>query len=192
MASFSSRAPTRREERSGRGPEAVRVWLLGGFRLSVGSRTIGEERWRRRKAPALVKLLALAPGHKLHRKWVTDLLWPELDVKAATNNLHQILHHARRTLEPAGEPAGATRYLLLRAEQLALCPEAPLWVDVEAFGEASAGARRAREPAAYRAAIELYAGELLPEDRFEGWAEQWREELRGTYLDLLVELAALH
>ena len=30
-----------------------RVWLLGGFRVSVGSRTIGEDRWRLRKAAGL-------------------------------------------------------------------------------------------------------------------------------------------
>jgi len=171
--------------------DAVRIWLLGGFRVSVGSRTIDEDRWRRRKAATLVKLLALAPGHRLHRKRVTDLLWPELDPRAAANNLHHVLHHARRTLDPAGEP-GASWYLLLRGDQLALSPDAPLWVDVEAFQEASAGARRAREPAAYRVAIDLYAGELLPEDRYEGWAEGLREELRRSYLDLLVELAALH
>ena len=47
--------------------EAVRVRLLGGFRVAVGSRTIEEDAWRLRKAVALVKLLALAPGHRLHR-----------------------------------------------------------------------------------------------------------------------------
>jgi hypothetical protein len=41
-----------------------------------------------------------------------------------------------------------------------------LWVDVDAFEEAAATARRARDPAAYRAAVELYAGELLPGDRY--------------------------
>ncbi len=171
--------------------DVTRVWLLGGFCVSVGSRVVGDDSWRLRKAASLVKLLALAPGHRLHRKRVTDLLWPDLDPRAATNNLHHVLHHARRTLEPANAPC-ASHHLLLRGDQLALCPDAPLWVDVEAFQEASAAARRAREPAAYRAAIELYAGELLPEDRSEGWAEGQREELRRTYLDLLVELAALH
>src|SRR5918993_2897296 len=63
----------------GNNAEVVRMWLLGGFRVSVGSRTIGEDRWRRRKAATLVKLLALAPGHRLHRKWVIDHLWPDLD-----------------------------------------------------------------------------------------------------------------
>jgi DNA-binding SARP family transcriptional activator len=73
-----------------------------------------------------------------------------------------------------------------------LCPESDLWVDVEAFEEAAATARRARDPAAYRVAIELYAGHLLPEDRYEEWAEDKREALRRLYLDLLVELATLY
>ena len=48
------------------------------------------------------------------------------------------------------------------------------------------------EPAAFRAAIDLYAGELLPEDRYEPWVEQRRAQLRELYLSLLLELAALY
>jgi predicted ATPase/DNA-binding SARP family transcriptional activator/DNA-binding CsgD family transcriptional regulator len=170
--------------------EPMRVRLLGGFRVSVGSRVIEEGEWRLRKAQSLVKLLALSPGHKLHRERVMDLLWPDLGIRAASNNLRGALHVARRTLEPA--PAAVSRYLVLREEQLTLCPGGQLWVDVEAFEETAEEARRSREPAAYRAAIELYAGDLLPEDRYEDWAERRRAELRRTYLDLLVGLAGLH
>jgi hypothetical protein len=42
--------------------------------------------------------------------------------------------------------------------------------------------------AAYRAAIELYAGELLPEDCYEEWTQERRAELRRTYLELLAGL----
>jgi DNA-binding SARP family transcriptional activator len=52
--------------------KAVRVWLLGGFRVSVGSRTIPQDSWRLRKAATLVKLLTLAPGHRLYREQVMD------------------------------------------------------------------------------------------------------------------------
>ena len=45
-------------------PEPMPVWLLGGFRVSVGSRTIEADEWRLRKAAALVKGLALALGHR--------------------------------------------------------------------------------------------------------------------------------
>ncbi|MDQ4042275.1 MAG: NB-ARC domain-containing protein, partial [Actinomycetota bacterium] len=175
------------------GPEAMRIWLLGGFRVSVGSRSIGEDKWRLKKAGSLIKLLALAPRHRLHREQAMNLLWADLDPEAAANNLHHALHVARRTVEPATAPATvASRYLHLRGEQLALCPSGLLWVDVEAFEEAAATARHTLEPAAYRAAIELYSGELLPQDPYEPWAEERRAQLREVYLSLLLELAGVY
>jgi DNA-binding SARP family transcriptional activator len=97
----------------------VRVWLLGRFEVSVGSRIIGEDEWRLRKAASLVKLLALAPGRGLYREQILDLLWPDLKPRAAANNFHQTLHVARRTLEPE---ATTPRFLRLRDERLGLCP----------------------------------------------------------------------
>ena len=61
-----------------------------------------------------------------------------------------------------------------REEYITLCAHHPLWVDVEAFQEAASTARKEKEPAAYRAAIDLYAGDLLPADRYEEWAEERR------------------
>jgi predicted ATPase/DNA-binding SARP family transcriptional activator/DNA-binding CsgD family transcriptional regulator len=187
----SSLAGGEREPEENRTPEAVRVRLLGGFRVSVGSRTVRQRDWRLKKAAALVKLLALSPRHALHREVVMDHLWPGLDADAAANNLHRTLHSARRALDPL-TPAANSSYLRLEDDQLRLCPEAPLWVDAEVFEEAAVRARRSGEPAVYRAAIELYAGELLPGDRYEEWAEERREGLRRTYLSLLLEMATLH
>ena len=73
-----------------------------------------------------------------------------------------------------------------------LRPQRQLWVDVDGFEEVAATARREKEPATYRAAIELYSGELLPEDRYEEWTEGRCEELRQLYLALLIELADLY
>jgi predicted ATPase/DNA-binding SARP family transcriptional activator/DNA-binding CsgD family transcriptional regulator len=176
-------------------PEALRIRLLGGFRVWVGHRLIEEDRWRLRKARSLIKLLALSAGHRLHREQVMEALWPELGKHNASNNLYQILHAARRALEPDALISGraaSTSYLLLRDEEVTLCPDGPLWVDSEAFEEAAAAALQALEPAVFRAAIDLYAGELLPEDRYEPWVEQRRAQLEELYLSLLVELAALY
>jgi predicted ATPase/DNA-binding SARP family transcriptional activator/DNA-binding CsgD family transcriptional regulator len=169
---------------------ALRIGLLGGFSISVGERKVDESAWRLRKAASLIKLLALAPGHRMHRERAMDLLWPELGLRAASNNLRQVLHVARRTLHP--DPEIASGYLSVSGEQLLMCPHGQLWVDVEAFEEAVATAHRSKDPAAYRAAIELYSGELLPEDRYEEWAEGRHQELRQTFLSLLVELARLY
>src|SRR3712207_1135228 len=87
--------------RGGGAPETLRLWLLGGFRVSVGSQSIGDEEWHLRKAGSLLKLLALAPRHRLHREQAMELLWPDLDPKAALNNLHYALHVARGILDPS-------------------------------------------------------------------------------------------
>jgi DNA-binding SARP family transcriptional activator len=166
------------------------VWLLGGFRVSVGARTIEADAWRLKKAANLIKLLALAPGHRLHRGQAMDLLWPDSSTKAASNNLRQVIYGAHRVLDLTSD--SHSRYLSLQDEQLTLCQEGQLWVDADAFEEAAATARRARDPAVYRAAIDLYTGDLLPDDRYEGWVEYRREELRQLYLTLLIELARLY
>jgi DNA-binding SARP family transcriptional activator len=176
-----------KKETSG-GPEAVRIRLLGSFKVTVGARTIEEGAWRLRKAANLVKLLALAAGNRLHREQVMDTLWPELGISAASNNLRQTVHTARRTLDLTM----GSHYLASRDESLVLCPESSLWVDVDAFEEAARTARRSHEPALYRAALDLYTGELLPTDRYEEWAEEPRRRLQETHLSLLLRLAHLH
>src|SRR5215216_4566186 len=71
--------PLRKRRSSSEGPFPVRLRLLGGFSVWVGSRAVGEGAWHLRKAKSLVKLLALAPGHRLHREQLMDLLLPNLD-----------------------------------------------------------------------------------------------------------------
>jgi hypothetical protein len=111
----------------------LRIGLLGGFSVSVGEHKVDESAWRLRKAASLIKLLSLAPGHRLHRERVMDLLWPESGKKAASNNLRQTLHVARKTLHP--DPHITSRYLTLSGEQL--LPHGELWVDVDAFEQAA-------------------------------------------------------
>jgi DNA-binding SARP family transcriptional activator len=113
-----------------------------------------------------------------------DLLWPEANRKAASNNLRTTLHATRKILDSID----SSRYLASQDDSLVLCPQGQLLVDVDAFEEAVAAARRSRDPAAFRAALDLYSGELLPEDRYEPWAEARREELRRIWLSLHLEL----
>ncbi|WP_205630576.1 BTAD domain-containing putative transcriptional regulator [Pseudarthrobacter sulfonivorans] len=165
----------------------VRIRLLGGFRVSVGSRDIPDGEWRLRKAKAVVKLLALAPGHRLQREQVLDYLWPGLDPDAASGQLRKVVHEARLVLDPS--LSALDRYLI-SGEQLRLDREST-WVDVEAFEAAAMRARRTGDPAAYAAAIRLYDGDLLPEDRYEDWAITREGALRSDFLALLVEQARL-
>ena len=54
--------------------DVLRIRLLGGFLVTLGSRPIEHATWRRRKARGLIKLLALAPGRRLHREQLLDAL----------------------------------------------------------------------------------------------------------------------
>ena len=165
----------------------VEIRLLGGFEVRVRGRTIEAERWRLRKARSIVKLIALAPGHRITRERAMDVLWPDLEPDAADNNLRQTLHVARRALDP--DPATTNRWLSLKDDQLALCPDGGVSVDAAVFVKAVAQARASRDPKALAEAVELYSGDLLPDDLYEDWAIARREELRETHLAALLELA---
>jgi predicted ATPase len=157
----------------------VHVCLLGGFTAAVDGKPVPETAWRLKKARELVKLLALAPGHRLLREQAMDLLWRDRTPDAAANNLHQAVHVARRALD-----ADAIK---VRDGVLQLAAE----VDVDRLERAAGEARSAGTAAAYRAALSLYGGELLPENRYDDWAEARRDELAQLAAALEGELGGL-
>jgi predicted ATPase len=155
------------------------VNLLGGFAAESGGTSVPDSAWRLRKAKELVKLLALADGHRLHREQAMDALWPDRGPDSAGNNLNQAVHAARRAL-------GAEAITLLDG---VLRLEAN--VDVEAFQHAAANARRQRTAQACQSALALYGGELLPENRYDDWASLERERLADLQAELEQLLAEL-
>jgi DNA-binding SARP family transcriptional activator/DNA-binding CsgD family transcriptional regulator len=178
-------------ERDSESDEGLHIHLLGTFRVSAGRYTIPASRWQR-KAANLVKLLALAPGHRLHREQITEALWPESEPLSANNCLHHTLYLARHILQPALARAQCSSYLRLQDELLILCPSCAVWTDIEAFEEATGAAYGQTEPVAYERALALYPGDLLPENIYDDWTTMHRERLLQEYLSLFMELAHLH
>jgi predicted ATPase/DNA-binding SARP family transcriptional activator len=167
----------------------VDVRLLGGFVLLIDGQAVPAGSWRLRKARDVVALLALAHGHHLHRDQVIEALWPERDAASGLNILHQVLHVARRGLASAGT-SGRGR-LRVRDAWVALCPDEALRVDVADFEAAAAAAEGPADPGLLEAALALYPGDLLPEDRYEDWVLPRRAELLAQRRRLLTGLAAL-
>jgi predicted ATPase/DNA-binding SARP family transcriptional activator len=171
------------------GDDVLGISLLGAFSITVGGHVIPEDAWRLRKAKTLIKLLALAPERRLHAGRASELLWAGRDRASARNNLHQAIFAARRALDSAG--LEGRDCLELHEDVIALCPDDPVRIDVLAFEEAAASAREERDPAAYRNALDSYAGELLPEDRYEEWTASRRDAVHELRLALGIELAEL-
>lgn len=162
-------------------PGGVQIGLLGGFTAQVDGAPV--EGWRLRKAKALVKLLALAPGHRLHRDVLADELWPDAEPTAQANNLHQALHAARRALHAGNGPG----VLALADDVVSLDPE--VTVDVDAFERLAERARASRTLDDLRAAVAMYTGDLLPEDQYADWALAHRDRLQHQHAALVVALA---
>ncbi|MFE3638497.1 tetratricopeptide repeat protein [Streptomyces sp. NPDC059168] len=149
--------------------DEVRIRLLGGFAVAVEDRQVATGAWRLRKARTLLKLLGLAPGHRLHRERLYDLLWPDLDTTAAANNLHQVLHAVRRALASAG---ARDEIVALRDDMVLLGPDGGVRVDLDGLDEAMRRAESGGTEADCRAALALARAELLPEDRYETWVAE--------------------
>src|SRR4051794_31048416 len=158
----------------------VHIKLLGGFEVTVDEAAVPVDAWSRRHASALVKVLALARGRRLHRDQVIDLLWPGMPAETAPPRPPKAAHHPRPALR-----AGGAASLVLRNDLVALLPDADVVVDAVRFraeGDAalaSGSVDRAVE------ALRLDAGLLLPEDLYEPWSEEPREALRQLRLGLL-------
>ncbi|MEU7528197.1 BTAD domain-containing putative transcriptional regulator [Saccharothrix sp. NPDC042600] len=155
-----------------------RVRVLGGFGVAVDGRPVPTDAWRSRRAADLVKLLAIEAGHRMHREQAMASLWPELPADAAGANLRKAVHYARRAL-------GGPEAIDVTGHVLTLWPGAVLDCDLERFDRAADAALASGDASTCAAAAALYGGDLLPEDRYEWWAEERRTKVRTRYLALL-------
>jgi DNA-binding SARP family transcriptional activator len=152
-----------------------RIRLLGGFAVEVAGDVVPAQAWKHRRASDLVKLLALEPTHHLTRGEVTTRLWPALMPHDAEDELRKAVKETRRALRDDWS-------VTTEAERLRLWPHGELWVDAHVF---AASAKHARNDDQRAAALALYRGDLLPEDRDFSWTDALRTRLRLMYLELL-------
>ena len=164
----------------------MQIQLLGGFDVSNGGRRVVHDAWRLRKAKTLIKLLALEPAHRLHREQIAYQLWPELDANSVRNNLHQVLHAARRALATIGvDPKVA---LTWHDDLVVLGPDGQVGTDLEDFQHAVEQATASRDGTALTTALRRWNGELLPEDAYEPWVEQHASRIREWRSTLVMRL----
>ena len=163
---------------TGSRPARRRVALvcLGGFSLSVDGRELG---WRelRPKARSLLMLLALHHGRVVHREELVDTLWPDLTLTSGIRSLQVAVSSIRQCLWTAGLSKEALRRHG-EAYVLELSDAEDQLRSFERF--ASEAARGSGSPALHlrSAALDLYAGDLLPEAGPAEWVVGERDRLR--------------
>jgi DNA-binding SARP family transcriptional activator/tetratricopeptide (TPR) repeat protein len=124
-------------------------------------------RFRTRKHLALLVRLAVEPGRKLTRDYLTDLLWPNAPGRLASHSLAQALSVIRLKV-------GRAQILVQRAS-VALA-EGAVDVDTQHLEDCEAAIRGA-----------FLEGFELPAARpFEDWKDEWRAKLLPRMRDALV------
>jgi DNA-binding SARP family transcriptional activator len=167
---------------------SIYLSLLGGFSVRLDSREVPEAAFARRKARSLLKLLALRPGHQLHRYQAMDLLWPDLSPRGAAAQLYKTVHHVRQAFATVYPELPPEALLEIRGEVLSLKAPGGIHTDVEEFEELAQAAIRDRDLNLLQKAVAAYRGDLLPTDLYEEWTVEYRDALQERFLELLVKL----
>jgi predicted ATPase/DNA-binding SARP family transcriptional activator len=160
----------------------VRLQLLGTVQVERDGAPL--RGFRSRKALAVLGYLAVQ-GQPVPRERLADLFWPDLPEARGRANLSWALHRLSSLLPDC---------LQADRHSLRFQPQAPYWLDLNAFEE-----QRARgDPGSLSAAVELARGEFLEGLYLEGCAEfeLWlvaeRERWRQRVANALETLVAHH
>jgi predicted ATPase/DNA-binding SARP family transcriptional activator len=167
----------------------LKVELLGKFSVRVDGQPI--ERWPRRDAAQLLKLLAIQVSHQAVRQKISDALWLQLDTGARPESrLANALYTLRKALEPERATRAESRYVAAAGEMIGLDPQADVWIDIDHFERLlDIGMVDEASTAELTEAITLYAGPLLPWDEGQPWSTQPRQHLEQRYIGALRTLA---
>ena len=175
---------------------SIQISCFGGFKMSLKGGPLDLSAIKPR-ARAVLRMLALHAGDPVHREVLQEAFWPEADGETGGRNLHVAISTLRQALEPGVLRGGYT--LLLRegdAYRLAVPPDGE--VDLVQFSQAVSAGRMARLRGErveaigfFRQALELYGGELLPEDGPAEWVLELRERCRNNLVDAARALAEL-
>ena len=175
-------------------PVSIRV--LGAFELKLAGREVDLSAVRPR-ARTLLRLLCMNAGTPVHHETIETALWPDADAEASARNLHVAISALRRVLEPA---AMRGSFHLLRREGDAYRFDAPpgAEIDIVHFEDALTRARLARDrsdlhtaAAAYQQALDLYRGDVLPEDGPAEWVTDRRDACRLAVVEATQALAEI-
>ncbi len=156
------------EERS-----AIYVSTLGGFSLSMGERSLGDDENRSRKAWSLLSYLIINRKKESSISDLFDAVWPEGNQENPYGALKTLIFRIRKMLDTAGFPA--QKLIVNRNSTYSWSEETyNCYVDVDRFEELCGMAlnpeRKMADCLEYAMeAVEIYKGDFLPKASDESW-----------------------
>lgn len=173
------------------------VRCFGGFSVVSDGVAIDMSRVRP-QARTVLRILALHTGRPVHRDRLAGELWADLDTPSALHNLQVSVSSLRRVLQAAGLATKMWHPIVRQGEAYALVLNDSSTFDLSAFDQAIHDASLARSTGNYeqaavklRHAVDLYAGEVLPEDGPAEWVIEARERYQLRAAEAAASLANL-
>jgi DNA-binding SARP family transcriptional activator len=177
-------------------PPSLELRCFGGFSLAIGGTPVDLTAAKPIARRAL-RCLAIHAGRPVHREVLIEALWPGGDAVRATRHLQVLISILRHLLEP-GVARGESHVILRDGEAYSLDLPADGWADVVQFDRALSEGRLARAQrredravVAFQGAMDVYGGELLPEDGPADWVVEERERRRREACEAAIALAQL-
>jgi DNA-binding SARP family transcriptional activator len=173
---------------AGHADPELRIALLGAFKVSFRGRDLTDQIVGRSRAVFEYLVVTAAP---VSRDVLIELCWPGFDPERGRNNLNVAITGIRRAFAWTG-------IVQHRGGTYRINPHVATVVDTRAFFEhlheahqLDRAGERAAAIEAYRAAVELHTGELLPEERYTDWVAPHRAFVQHAHLDAIKRLTLL-
>jgi DNA-binding SARP family transcriptional activator len=178
-------------------PAPLEIRCFGGFDIRVDG-AVPRFDGVRPRARSLLRMLALHAGSPVHRELLVDAMWPQLDSSAGTHNLHVCVSSLRAALEP-GVARGASRLVVRDGDRYSLALPPGSVADLRDFDQGVRAAEECRTrgdveqaAASLEDALDLYTGDVLPEDGPSEWVVGVRDRYRVRAAEAAALLAELH
>ena len=177
-------------------PPSLHVGCFGGFTLRNDHACVDLSRVRP-QARTVLRILSLNAGRPVHRERIAGILWAELDTPSALHALQVSVSSLRGALQSDGS-SGGQQLLVRQGEAYALVLTKGSVFDLADFDQKLHEASLARSAGdnfaaaeELRGAVQLYAGEVLPEDGPAEWVGDTRERYRLRAAEAAASLAGL-
>jgi DNA-binding SARP family transcriptional activator len=162
-------------------PWALKVFVLGEFRLERGDAPVQAGPKAPTRALDIVRMLAISPDQGCSLARIEERLWPDADGDQARASCEQALHRLRKLL---GDPD-----LIVQREGALRFARERVWVDAAHW---EARVRQAVKGASGEEATSLFhafTGPLFQNARVASWALPVAERVRSRLIDLAVRAA---
>ena len=161
--------------------------MLGPLALARNGEPVSERDLRRERVRAL---LAFLVGHRTtSRAAIMAAVWPDLDERAAANNLRVTMTYLLRVLEPGRPPREPAYHIRVGGQAVRLVTSEWLRVDVDRFNEHVTPAAQAEADGTPSLALEhnlaaaaLYRGEAHEGVADADWIALEREHFRVRFV----------